>query len=188
MSQEEPEGRRLDEQTPAVAFDDSEPSLSDLRWEDSFVFVIFWALAIVVFLQFFTRYVLNDSLGWTEEIARYLLIGVTFVGAVIAVRKNDHVAVEVLRRYLGPTGRRLVTAAIDLISVAFFVSLTVICAKLAQRANQMMVSVDISKGIVYWIVCGSFAGMALFALLGGWRRWRSPDRDDAEDVPLRTVD
>ena len=38
--------------------------------EDWVAFVIFWSLAFIVFLQFFTRYVLNDSLAWTEEIAR----------------------------------------------------------------------------------------------------------------------
>ena len=30
-------------------------------------------MAFAVFLQFFTRYVLNDSLAWTEEIATYCL-------------------------------------------------------------------------------------------------------------------
>ena len=38
--------------------------------EDWLAFVIFWSLAFIVFLQFFTRYVLNDSLAWTEEIMR----------------------------------------------------------------------------------------------------------------------
>ena len=42
--------------------------------EDWIAFVLFWALAFIVFLQFFTRYVLNDSLAWTEEIARYGLM------------------------------------------------------------------------------------------------------------------
>ena len=187
MTQEEQDGRRPDEATPADPFDDGDPSLSDLRWEDSVVFLIFWALAVVVFLQFFTRYVLNDSLGWTEEIARYLLIGVTFAGAVIAVRKNDHVAVEVLRRYLGPAARRVVTAFIDLLSIAFFATAAVICARLAQRTNQMMVSVDISKSLVYWVVFASFVAMALFAVLGAWRRWRSPD-DEADDASLGSID
>jgi len=42
--------------------------------EDWIAFVLFWALAIIVFLQFFTRYIMNDSLSWTEEIARYGLM------------------------------------------------------------------------------------------------------------------
>ena len=40
---------------------DEHINLSDVRWDDSLVFLIFWGLAFVVFLQFFTRYVINDA-------------------------------------------------------------------------------------------------------------------------------
>ena len=50
--------------------------------------------------QFFTRYVLNNSASWTEEIARYLLVGTVFVGAGIGVAKNNHIQVDLLYRYL----------------------------------------------------------------------------------------
>ena len=78
--------------------------LSDLSWQDILAFAIFWALFAVVALQFWTRYVLNNSVGWTEEIARYLLILVTFVGSVTAMRKGSHIAVEVMLVYLPAAG------------------------------------------------------------------------------------
>ena len=43
---------------------------------------------------------MNDSLAWTEEIARYLLISTGFIGSIMAVRKNTHIMVEFLYRYI----------------------------------------------------------------------------------------
>ena len=70
--------------------------------EDWLAFVIFWGLAFIVFLQFFTRYVINDSLAWTEEIARYGLIWVVFIGAAMVTRRNSHIAVELVSNLMTP--------------------------------------------------------------------------------------
>ncbi|MSU91477.1 TRAP transporter small permease subunit [Rhodobacteraceae bacterium 2CG4] len=153
--------------------DEEHIDLSDLRWPDAIVLVLFWVLAAVVFLQFFTRYVLNDSLGWTEEIARYLLIGVTFAGSAMAVRKNNHIAVEVIYRWVPRPVRRLMQTAIDLLSVAFFAGLSYLSAQLAGRTMQMMVSIDVPKSWVYWFVAACFAGMTLYALRNTWIHLRT---------------
>jgi TRAP-type C4-dicarboxylate transport system permease small subunit len=160
-------------ETPEIHFEEEEIDLSDLRWDDSLVFVIFWLLAFVVFLQFFTRYVLNDSLGWTEEIARFLLIGVTFTGSIMAVRKSSHIAVEFLYRWVPRPIRRVAQAALDLIAIGFFAVLTGLSAQLAGRTGQMMVSIDVPKAYVYWFVCACFAAMTLYALVNAWRHLRS---------------
>jgi hypothetical protein len=68
--------------------------------EDWLAFALFWALAFIVFLQFFTRYVLNDSYAWTEEIATYCLIGVVFIGSAMCVRLSRHIQVDLVFRYL----------------------------------------------------------------------------------------
>src|SRR5512143_2377366 len=70
--------------------------------EDWLAFVIFWSLAFIVFLQFFTRYILNDSLAWTEEIARYALMWVVFIGGAMVTRRNSHIAVELLSNVMKP--------------------------------------------------------------------------------------
>lgn len=151
---------------------EAQTSLADLSPEDSVSFLLFWALFVVVFLQFYTRYVLNDALGWTEEIARYLLIGVCFAGSVMAVRKGSHIAVEALLVYLGPAGRRRAMIAVDTIMAGFCVLMTWFAAGLAQRTNQAMVSIDIPKSVIYWGVCACFAAMTVFALLRLWKRLR----------------
>ncbi|WP_102106705.1 TRAP transporter small permease [Oceaniglobus roseus] len=160
----------MDDKTPRTGADqmlsleDEKIDLSDLRWDDSLVLILFWVLAFVVFLQFFTRYILNDSLGWTEEIARFLLIGVTFTGAVMATRKQSHIAVEFLYRWVPRRGRQVAQFLIDVTTTAFFAVLGLLCVQIAGRTNQMMVSLDVPKSTIYWYVTACFAAMALYSL------------------------
>lgn len=158
--------------------------LSDLRWEDGVVLTLFWVLAFVVFLQFFTRYVLNNSYGWTEEIARYLLMCVTFVGAVMATRKHSHIAVEFIYRWAPRWLRRIAQAFIDITCMAFFGAMAWYSWQVAGRTMQMMVSIDIPKAHIYQVIAISFAIMSLLCAWNGLRHLRTgtsrlidPDQD-----------
>lgn len=148
--------------------------LSDLSWEDAIPFLFFWALAIVVFMQFYTRYFVNNSLAWTEEIARYLLICVTFAGSIMAMRKRSHIAVEALHIYLPRKLSHWILVLSDAIVAGFSIYLAETSARLAQRATGYMVSVDIPKSIVYWVVCASFAGIAIYAIRNLYLRIKNP--------------
>lgn len=154
--------------TPPVSLEEEEIDLSDHQWDDSLVLILFWVLAGVVFLQFFTRYILNDSVAWTEEIARYLLIGVTFLGSVMATRKQSHIAVEFIFRWVPRTGRRIAQFSIDVITTAFFIVLAVLTVQIAGRTRQLMVSLELPKSIIYWIVVAAFVCMALYS---AWNTW-----------------
>jgi TRAP-type C4-dicarboxylate transport system permease small subunit len=164
--------------------EEAKVDLSDLNAWDSIVFFVFWILFAVVFLQLFARYVLNDSPGWTEEIARYLLIGVTFIGSVTAMRKGTHIAVEALFKYLSPSRRHQLLLVIDLIVVLFCIFLAVTAAQLSLRTNQFMVTINVSKAIVYWIVCASFVAMAIYAGLRFVRRLRHRESDEIKSLGI----
>ncbi|MFC3640775.1 TRAP transporter small permease [Aquibium oceanicum] len=140
-------------------------SLADVSKVDGIVLVVFWALAFVVFLQFFTRYVLNNSFGWTEEIARFLLIGVTFIGAAMAVRKESHIAVELVYRYLPRRLRYALQLFVDVIAILFYAVTGWLCGRMALNTQQMMVSIDVPKSVVYWIVAACFAAMTLYGVI-----------------------
>ena len=55
-----------------VHLHDETVDLSDTIPEGWAALAIFWLLGLTVFYQFVTRYVLNDSAAWTEEVARYM--------------------------------------------------------------------------------------------------------------------
>ena len=123
---------------------------------------LFWALGGVVFYQFFTRYALNNSASWTEEIARYLLIGTVFIGASIGVTKNNHIQVDLIYRYLGGKAARALAIAVDMLRIAFFASMSVFTAQMMQKmGNYQMTIIDLPMNIVYGVVLFGFVIMAL---------------------------
>ncbi|WP_163559119.1 TRAP transporter small permease [Halomonas sp. NO4] len=129
--------------------------------EDYVTLALFWVLLVIVFLQFFSRYVLGDSIAWTEEMARYFLIMVGFVGSAMAVRKNSHIAVEFFYRYMPGRVGLVMALLVDLARIVFLVAGCWISYKLADRTTAMMTSVDIPKSFLYYVV---FAGFVLMLL------------------------
>ena len=114
--------------------------------------IIFALLFFTVALQFFTRYVLNDSLGWTEEIARYLLILLGFSGSIICVRNNSHIALEFFYRYISATSARWIVIFCRLTVAVFFLYCGYLAIELAQRTSSHMASVELPKAIIYYLV------------------------------------
>jgi len=135
--------------------------------------VLFWALAGVVFTQFVTRYVLNDSAAWTEEIARYLLIGTVFVGASIGVAKNNHIQVDLLYRYLPRALSRGLSLGVDVLRALFFAAMTVLTVMMMQKmGSYQMTIIDLPMNIVYSVVLFGFAAMAVRSLWVARVHWR----------------
>lgn len=120
----------------------------------------FWALGLTVFYQFFTRYVLNDSAAWTEEIARYLLIGTVFVGAAIGVAKNNHIQVDFFYRYMPASLGRAMSLLNDVLRIAFFGAAIVMTWQMMQKlGSYKMTIVDLPMNIVYSVCMLGFAAM-----------------------------
>lgn len=145
----------------------------DWRFEDWLAFALFWVLAGVVFLQFFSRYVLNDSVAWTEEIARYLLMAVGFVGSALAARRGSHIAIEMFTMALPAGPRRWAILLVGILSTLFFAVMTVLAFQIADVMQyQPMVVIDAPLAIVYGAVC---FGLALTTFRFGvfvWRRFQ----------------
>ena len=155
--------------------DEVTDDISDVRAYDIPVLIIFVLLFFIVALQFFTRYVLNDSLGWTEEIARYFLILLGFVGSITCVRKGSHIYLEFFYRYLPSRLIKPLSAAVEGVVLGFFAYAGYLGFQLAERTQaQRMVSIDLPKGLIYYTVAAACLAMAVFAAVRLYRLIKMP--------------
>jgi TRAP-type transport system small permease protein len=157
------------EEMPQVMGDDGQfhaqdeaVDLSGTNWEAWVALGFFWILGITVFYQFFTRYVMNDSAAWTEEIARYLLIAVVFTGATIGVVKNNHIQVDFFYRYMPRAMARTMSFAVDIMRIAFFAAAVVLTLMMMLKlgSNSRMTMIDLPMNWVYGVCLLGFAAMA----------------------------
>ena len=157
----------------------------DLAPEDWLTVVLFWALAGTVFLQFFTRYILNSSLSWTEEIAQYMLMVLTFAGSAMAARRGTHIAVEFLLDKLPRGARRTMHALVALVTTAFFVISAWLCWQVSEAMRfQPMIALDwplstIYHGILFGLVLTTFR-----TATHGIARWRKGEPEAPPDLSL----
>ena len=170
---EQPGDDLLDKTADEFTLHEEPVDLSQYGFEDWLALALFWTLALIIFYQFFTRYALNDSASWTEEIARYFLIGVAFVGAAMNVRKNNHIHVDFFYRLIPRWAGRPLSIAVDVARIAFFgycIWLTYLL--ITKIGSSRMAIVDLPMGIVYGVVMLGFALMTFRAVQVAWENWK----------------
>ncbi len=75
----------------------------DNHLEEMLLVFLLSLMSILIGVQVFMRYVMHDSLAWSEELARYCFIWATYIGVSYGVKKNAHIAVEAATDRLSAT-------------------------------------------------------------------------------------
>lgn len=108
-------------------------------------------VAISLFLQVLSRYVMNLSITWTEEIATFGLMWLTYFGAAIAVTQRRHIRITILSDLLPPRAKKIVDILCNLAFIVFigFISLGLAdMTKIAFRTNQVAAASRMPRYIV----------------------------------------
>ena len=62
-------------------------------------------MVVLVFTNVVLRYLFNSGIATSEELSRWLLVWLTFLGAIVALRQHAHLGVDTLVRALPPRGK-----------------------------------------------------------------------------------
>jgi TRAP-type C4-dicarboxylate transport system permease small subunit len=121
------------------------------QWVEYSLFVFGFSMALIVATQVFFRYVLNESLFWSEELARFLLVWLTFLGATVAYRRRVHPGIDVLYARMTPSIKKVSTLLTHLVSMALF---TVMIYYGYQFAYFVRLQISPALQLPKWIVLG----------------------------------
>lgn len=163
-----PDPSRFPAQAPASPRTGRRKAFSDrLRaWLTALSVALLASYFVLVLLQVFYRYVLNDSLYWAEELVRGLMVwGVMISSALVAASRN-HIRIEALELMLPPAGRRVVVWLANSLTIAFSLILLWASIELMDRSwFQQAPMLEVPKWTVYMAIAVGAALEALMMLL-----------------------
>ncbi len=137
------------------------------------VSILLSAIAVICFLEVILRYVFAASLSWYDELVGYLLVWLTFLGAVLAQSHGQHIGIgDLVERAPAPIRRpmelsgHLVLVAVHLVLVIYGLKLAI--PFLGERA----ITVPVPMGFVYGVIPVSAALMLVVeaAQIARWYR------------------
>jgi TRAP-type C4-dicarboxylate transport system permease small subunit len=156
------------------------------RWA---LIVILAAMAIMVFANVALRFTTDHSILWVEEVSRYLMIWLTFLGSGLVLRYGAHIGIDTLQERF-PGAAPAVRAIIFAMLLAFFVAMVWLGVRYSILTwGQTTPVLEIPIGAVYLAMPIGFALMIVHLLLmaAPWirqKRFLADDEFDADATKL----
>jgi TRAP-type C4-dicarboxylate transport system permease small subunit len=130
-----------------------------IGWAGAIIAIAFALMILALLLQVVARYVLQVSIPWTEEVSRYLLVLMTFVGAALALRDRQHIAITFLLDRLSPPHRLWVDLLFNVLIMLFLGAVF--------RGSVQMIELtwETPAGTIPWITTGRIYLILPFSIL-----------------------
>jgi TRAP-type C4-dicarboxylate transport system permease small subunit len=123
------------------------------QWIEYLVVGLGVSMALLVAVQVFFRYILNQSLFWSEEMARYFLVWLTFLGATAAYYRHAHPGVDVLYNRMSPKLQIVCSLFTHTVSFGLFAIMVIYGCQFAYFVKlQTTPALQIPKWIVLSII------------------------------------
>lgn len=133
------------------------------RWA---LILLLAAMSVIVFTNVSLRYLTNFSIPWAEEVARYMMVWMTFLGAGLALRYGGHVAIGNVMEAMSPKAQRVLRIIIVVALLAFFAVMIWVGYNYAMRMRfQVTPATRIPFSYVYAAIPVGFALLAVHLLL-----------------------
>jgi TRAP-type C4-dicarboxylate transport system permease small subunit len=130
---------------------------------------------LITVAQVVTRYGFNHPLTWPEELSTLLLVWITFVGASLLLKREQHIEIDFFTNYFSQKAQKIIRLINYSLMLAFMVVVTYGAYKLqAFQSRHYTVALRIPKNLFSLSLLVTGISMCLFLVLAFFRRLKKP--------------
>jgi TRAP-type C4-dicarboxylate transport system permease small subunit len=151
----------------------------DDHFEEALIVLLMAVMTVLIVVQIFMRYVVQESLTWSEELARYVFVWATYLGVAYGVKKNAHICVEALTMHLPARIKEAVYLAaqfVFLLFAALVVKEGFVLSMKIFKFGQSSAALGMPMGVIYLAPTVGFALVFLRLIqniVAGFRRLKT---------------
>lgn len=135
---------------------------------------------VVICFTVFTRYVLNLVPSWSEEIPRYMLVWITYLGAALCVHLQEHISLDIFFKLLPARVQRLGHLVLNLlVGVVGFIMVIYGIGLVRHFGEDLMESIPVTN---FWLYLAMPISGVLIILYVIREEWRGVLRLNASDT------
>jgi len=144
---------------------------------------------VITTLTVFTRYVLNYVPSWSEEIPRYLLVWITYLGAALAIKFKEHISLDVFFNLMPLKARQVGHLFLNgLMAIVAVIILFYGTGLMTHFGDDKMESIPLTNFWLYLVMPISGTLMLLYLAQDTWKRIRglgkAEEASSSEMVPI----
>jgi TRAP-type C4-dicarboxylate transport system permease small subunit len=164
-----------------------------LEWITTGVKWVMVSMTCVIFfittLTVFTRYLLNIVPSWSEEIPRYLLVWITYLGAGLAIKFKEHISLDVFFNLMPVRARQAGHLILNgLVAIVAVIMIVYGIGLVNHFGDDLMESIPVTNFWLYLAMPISGALMTLYLIQDTWKRIRDfgkvEEASGSEMVPI----
>ena len=130
-----------------------------LEWgkkiQEWFIGIGLLIIAAILFINVVLRYLFGSSIEWTEEITRYGIVWITFIGSSVCIYKGAHLGIDSLLSMLSKKGARVMSVLVVSLSVIFsiiFVLLSLTITIKVAETGQVSPTIGVPIYLIYGVM------------------------------------
>lgn len=140
------------------------------------IMMIIVLMTLITIVSVFLRYFFGISYVWVEELTLFMFISTTFFGSVLAFKRREHLAIDILYRKFSAKVKRILNIIFDLLILYLYWQIITISMQWINRVGNVVTpGMRVSMKYIYIILPLSGVLMCLYLVVDIYRKFKKKD-------------